>query len=224
MKAVFGRTNVSFPDLWWSLRLPDRSSPEEARRLVDAVVQAGGPVDVSAGTSVWGPALGSATVPILAVLGREVEDAPDAETASRLVTGSLIAALSCLGRPQLDFAVLPVRRALEEFQVDGALSALESARQDGLIRFLGLACRGPGLVALGLWQFRDAFDVVIVPARGLHGDAYDILEPLARQRRVGIVAQLAGPDAPFDRPGPWLVPVSSAGQVESVARRAAGGS
>lgn len=119
--------------------------------------------------------------------GEDIEVATDERHASHLLQAQLIQVLSCLGRPQIDFFCFKVRKGLEEFQINGALSALEEARQDGLVKWIGLSSEGPALAALGTWQFHDAFDVVLVSRSHFDQTDYATLAPLAIERRVGVV-------------------------------------
>lgn len=119
--------------------------------------------------------------------GEEVGFANGARHASELVQAKLIQVLSALGREQIDIFFLRVDRALEEAQINGALEALETAKQDGLVGHIGLCAEGPALAVLGLWQFHDGFEAALIPHNPIETEAYDVLAPLAEQRRVGIV-------------------------------------
>jgi len=139
---------------------------------------------------------------------RDYENATDSTHAIDLVQANLIQLLSAIGRESVDFFFLPVRRTVEEFQIAGALEALESARQDGHIRFLGLQCVGSPFAALGVWQFHDAFEVVRMRRSQSDHEAYDTLSPLARERRVGVVT-----DQPFDAEHPSDAVADAVNQV-----------
>ena len=117
----------------------------------------------------------------------EYANAVDEKHASDLTQAHLIETLSSLGREHIDFYFLRVRRAAEEFQISGALQALEMARQEGHIRYFGVCCDGPALATLGLWQFHDAFEVALIPRNHYDASTYRTLEPMARERRVGVV-------------------------------------
>ena len=110
------------------------------------------------------------------------EHAVDEGHACNLTQAHIIEVLSSIGRETIDFYFLRVRGTVQEFQVSGVLQALELARQEEHIRYLGLICDGDPL-----WQFHDAFDVVLTPRNHYSTDAYDTLSPLARERRVGII-------------------------------------
>ena len=132
--------------------------------------------------------------------------ATDHDHAITLVQAHLIETLSAIGREKIDFYFLRVQRAAEEYQVSGVLEALEMARQEGHIGFVGLACDGPSLATLNLWQFHDAFDVVLIP----DAVSFETLAPLAAERRVGVV--LDGAWREFA--GPRVVTVESVAQLE----------
>ena len=71
--------------------------------------------------------------------------------------------------------------------MNGALEALEAARQDGHIAFLGLQAEGNPMAVRSVWQFHDAFEALLVPRSHLEAEAYDALAPLAKERRVGVL-------------------------------------
>ena len=136
----------------------------------------------------------------------QIERATSEDHATDLVQAHLIETLSAVGRDCLDFYFLRIRRTLEEYQVNGALAALEAARGEGHLRFLGLHATGHPLAALGLWQFHDAFEVLLLPD---DEDARTTLEPLAKQRRVGVIGVGFG--------DPRLVTVRSSEEIRQVA-------
>ena len=185
MPQPLGRTNETYPPVWLRLEMPALPEQDSVAEMVGAAVASGCPLDVSVGTSIWGPHLVAHQPVLLARSTFEIEHAQDRNHAFDLVSAHLIMTLSSLTRPMLDFYCLRVRRAVEEFQLDGALEALETARQDGLVRMVGFAPQGSSLAAMSLWQFHDAFDIVLVPS----SDAVtaETLVPLAQSRRVGVV-------------------------------------
>ena len=77
------------------------------------------------------------------------------------------------------------REPWEEWQLNGALEALETAKQDGIVQHVGLACGDNDLAALAMWQFRDAFEMILVSS----GQQFESLEPLARERRAGVLVR-----------------------------------
>ena len=103
-----------------------------------------------------------------------------------------------------------MRRAWEEFQLAGVFGALEAARSEGHVKFIGLAAEGSALAALGTWQFHDAFEALLV------GDkpGLDQLGPMAKERRVGVLGRDLDADA-------RLATVTSADQVRQLLEVAA---
>lgn len=203
-----GRTNRVFPPVWVSLAAPQREFQEGwLERLVDAAVEAQTVIDISRGPALWGGAMRGTEAMVMSLGGLDIERATDEKHASDLVQAHLIQTLSAFGREYLDLYFLQIRRALEEYQINGALEALEMARQEGHIRHIGICCDGPALAILGLWQFHDAFEVLLVPRNHYDQEAYTTLEPLARERRVGVVTSKAlnwGYEMPFVKlPTQW---------------------
>lgn len=176
--------------------------------LASAVRDAGLPVDVSSGPAYWGAALRGADLPVMVRLGRNLDRSTDANHATDLVQAEFIERLSSLGRMSVDFVGLYVERPMEEYQIDGALRALELARQEEHFRFLALVAIGPAITVQSVWQFHDAFEVLVC---GEDAD-FDGLVRMAESRRVGVVRELASFSA-SERPGTSLVPVESAEQV-----------
>jgi hypothetical protein len=130
-----------------------------------------------------------------------VSHARDSKQAFDTVTSDLVALLSSIGRDHIDFYFVTVRHALEERQAAGMVEALDAAKDEGLLRFAGLRCDGPGLAGLGLWRLHDAFEAVMAPRNPAVTEPYRTLAPLAHERRVGFVARSPfrwglGPPAP----------------------------
>jgi hypothetical protein len=169
----------------------------DLRSLVDAALGCNTVVDISVHPGLFGGFIRGTQQHDSALLmgrgGLELENAADAKNASDLIQAHLIETLSAIGREYLDFYFLRVRSPLEEYQVEGALEALEMARQEGHIRFIGLASEGKTpLPALGLWQFHDAFEAVLLPP------SQDGLATLAKERRVGVVWHGFSPERDFE--------------------------
>ncbi|MBS1720147.1 MAG: hypothetical protein JST35_06855 [Armatimonadetes bacterium] len=213
---TLGRTNRAFPPIWLSPAAP-QFAPKEGWResLIEACVELGTVIDISKGPALWGSLLSNNAAHLMTLGGHEIENAVDDSHAANLIEANLIETLSAVGRDCLDFYFLQVRRRLEEFQINGALEALESARQEGHIKHLGLCVDGPALAILGVWQFHDAFDVVLIPRNHQESTDYEALAPLARERRVGIVTSKPlnwGYGMPFVRiPVPLKVALLSQG-------------
>ncbi len=183
--GTFGRTNRVFPPIWLRLGLPRTS--EELEPLLEAAGEASLPIDITSQPGLWGGRLRGPDRFFTYVGSSHFEHSTDQTHAANLVQADLIQTLSAIGNETIDIYFLRVRRAIEEFQINGVLEALESAKQEGHIRFLGLCCDGNPFASLSLWQFHDAFDVLQVPSNPVDQDAYETLTPLAKERRVGIL-------------------------------------
>jgi len=188
--ALFGRTHRALPSRWLRLLVPDPTG-DTAEDLLVAALDTGVPLDLSVLPAVWGAALRNHPFesPLLTVGGDDIGRARDATQAADFVQAHLLQTLSCLGRERVDFYFIRIRGPLEEFQIAGALECLESARQDGHVGHLGLFADAAPLAVLGIWQFHDAFDALLVHP----GEGHDTLAPMARERRVGVVSLGAGP-------------------------------
>ena len=157
--------------------------------MVSAAIESGAPLDISTQIGLWGGKM-RGTEATIAVRGTyHHENAVSDKHASDLTQAHLIESLSSLGREYLDFYFLPVRRALEEYQIAGVLQAIELARAEGHIRFCGLWAEGQSLAALGLWQFNDAFEVVCAPYAVETKGIDPSLAGMAASRRVGVIAR-----------------------------------
>lgn len=118
--------------------------------------------------------------------GFELERATDESHAHALTSALLVQHLSAMGRGQIDFLFLQLRRALEESVWSGFLGAIEDARSQSLVRFLGLEICGPLVGGLAQWRFHDAFETVM--AKGTPAPEWASVRQAAAERRVGAVA------------------------------------
>ena len=191
MPQLFGRTNEPFPAVWLSPRLPSDSADIEP--LGAALSKSSTVIDVSGQPALWGSFLRRTTQPVMAIGLEDVSRANSERHAADLVEAHLFQTLSAIGRETLDFYFLPIRKAWDEFQLSGVFSALEAARQEGHVRFIGIAATGSPLAALGALLVTDQ-------------TAYDQLNPVAKERRVGIL----GKDMDVET---RLITVTSAEQV-----------
>jgi hypothetical protein len=185
------------------LRLALPRTTVELDALLEAASEANVPIDITSQPSLWGARIRPDNRFLTYVSSSHFENSVDEAHAANLVQADLIQTLSAIGHETIDIYFLRIRRAIEEFQINGILEALESARQEGHIRFIGLCCDGGPFAALSLWQFHDAFDVLQVPQNPFDHDAYDQLTPLARERRVGVVSSKTLDwlgDRPFETP------------------------
>ncbi|MCC7434428.1 MAG: hypothetical protein IT363_07065 [Methanoregulaceae archaeon] len=203
MKQVFGRTNIEVPERW--LRL---IAGADTSGLAAAALATGLPLDVSSQPALWGghlrrePAFESTLV--MARSSTDFERASDESNVVHLVHAHLIEVLSSLGRQQLDFYFVRVRQRLQEYQINGVLQALEMAREDGLVRFQGLAAEASALVVRSVWQGHDGFEAILV------GDeSAPELQPIANERRVGVLHEGTSGE-------PRLISVRTVADVEAV--------
>lgn len=169
--------------------MPPRDASSTAREaLVGAAMEAGTLIDVGRQPGLWGGGvLRGSSVPLMLVLGTGNAVAADPEQTANFVQRELIAAMSALGRSEFEVIFLSYPRALEEDQLDAVFSVLEDARQEGLFRHLGLFASGSALAAQSMWQFRDAFDLLLVRRNPLQHDGYDLLAPMAVGRRAEVI-------------------------------------
>lgn len=185
MQPTFGRTNQIVPQEW--LRLNPTSNWEEQ---LDFAIQQNTVLDVSLNPTLWGSKLRATNNQPVMLVGRgSGERGTDEKHAYDLTQAEVIEQLCSVGTGCLDYYFLPIERAWDEAQLNGALQALEFAKQDGYVRFIGLANLGMPLASLGLWQFRDAFDVLLIGLQGqeILAEEEQMLVPLAAERRLGIV-------------------------------------
>jgi len=146
------------------------------------------PLEVSRNTVYWSQFFRGDTEATLMQIGTgELEWAVDSKHAADLVQAHILQTLSAIGREWVDFYFLRSRRALEEFQLSGAFEALESARREGHIRFLGLYADGPAQATIANWQFHDAFEVLCT-------EPNETLEAMAHDRRVGVLHRTECPE------------------------------
>jgi len=185
---LLGRTNRAFPHVWLSLSTPyDSWSETWPKELVEASIAANTVIDISGNPGLFGGQMRGTDACLMAKGTLDIERASDQNHACDLVQAHLIQTLSAIGRENIDFYFLRVRKPLQEFQIQGALEAMESAKQDGHIGFVGLSSEGAPLTTLGLWQFHDAFEVILTPRNHYSDESYRTLQPMAAERRVGVI-------------------------------------
>jgi hypothetical protein len=206
---VLGRTNVEYPKVWASLGVSGENTPEE---LVSAVRELRIPIDISSQPALWGGFLRGGEDVLVQRGTTHYERANSQDHATDLMQAHMIEVLSSIGREMIDFYFLRVRRAVEEFQINGVMAALEFAKQEGHIRHIGLLADGPSLAVQSVWQFHDAFEVVLLPSQP--EQELKALIGLAQQRRVGIVQ--VTPDTQPQMAHTALVPVQTLAQVATL--------
>ena len=188
--------------------------------LVAAAIASGAPIDITSQPALWGGKMRGTAATLLAMGTTEYEYAVDESHSCDLVQAHLIEILSSIGRETIDIYYFRVRQMAEEFQISGALQALELAKQEGHVGHIGLFCDGPSFGTLGAWQFHDAFETLLVPKSREDSESYDTLSPLAKERRVGIVTTYGdypiNPNliAELSEAHPVLVKVSSPEEIE----------
>ncbi len=205
--GVLGRTNAIYPKTWAALSVSSESTPEE---LVAAVRELNIPIDVSSQPALWGGFLRGGEDTLSVKSSADYERATSQDHATDLTQAHLIEVLSSVGRPMIDFYFLRVRRVVEEHQINGALAALEFAKQEGHIKHLGIYADGPVMAVQSVWQFHDAFEVALLKPES------QSLSGLAGERRVGVVAAVPYGFADRKPNETYLVTVNSAGQVEGL--------
>ncbi len=209
---LLGRTNQAFPKTWVRPRPGTPSgelNPQQALRdLLKFAIEQHLPIDVSIQPALIGGQIRSEDFISISRSRTDYTVATDHTHAVTLVQAHLIETLSAIGREKIDFYFLRVQRAAEEFQISGVLEALEMARQEGHIGYVGLACDGPSLASLNLWQFHDAFDAVLIP----DDVSFDTLAPLAVERRVGVVIDGAWRHSD----GPRIIAASSIDELQAL--------
>ncbi|MEZ0325360.1 MAG: hypothetical protein ACAH95_05600 [Fimbriimonas sp.] len=186
MPGVFGRTNQSFPAVWLRLEVPLVSS--EIDSLAEAAVASGLPLDLSTMPALWGGKMRGSGGVLSCVSSADYERANDSGHAGNLVQAHLIESLSCIGREFWDFYFLRFRGSVSESILSGVFEALEMAKQEGHIRFVGLCSEGSASATLSMWSLHDAFDAILIP----RAEDVGVLGGMARQRRVGVLAPSGG--------------------------------
>jgi aryl-alcohol dehydrogenase-like predicted oxidoreductase len=151
----------------------------------------------------------------------DLEHATDSRHAADLVQAHLIQTLSSLGRPTIDFYFLRSRIAFPEAQISGALEALESARQEGHVRYFGLYSESDAQATMTNWMMHDAFEALSVD--GGSAEASTLIS-IAKERRVGILFRSEGAhgDRAVSKGEAVLIPVRSAGEILAAIRQQVG--
>lgn len=229
---MLGRTNRAFFPLWIRGGLPESGVPDInggislLRTAADNGVEV---FDLTVSPSYWGEVFRQ-TQPSLMISivnrGLPLHLTPDSRTASQLIQAHLIEVLCAVGRERCDFYFLACEHPLQEFQATGALEALEIARQEGQIGYLGLAAYAEPLQTLAFWRLHDAFELLLIPGRE-EGAALQMLLPEAAARRAGVILECEGAGNEDDRvelvaiPGihVLLLTARSAETIRAAARR-----
>lgn len=200
-RPPFGRTNLDVPRLW--LRLGSHGTSEERQGLIEEAVASGAPLDVTAPAALWGSHLRDAANLLVVRASLNLEHTGGGSHTAGQVEAHLFETLCSLQRETVDFYFLRIENTLSESQIGGALEALENARGEGHLRFLGLEMGRDGAAALAAWRLHDAFECAMIAGRPQEGAL-----AIAGERRVGLVLSLPAldrwqetlPGDPEDRP------------------------
>ena len=196
-----------FPKTWVALGVSDETSPED---LVSEVRTLNIPIDVSSQPALWGGFLRGGTDILSVKSSTDYERATSQDHATDLMQAHLIEVLSSVGREMIDFYFLRVRRVVEEYQINGALAALEFAKQEGHVKHIGISVDGPIQAVQSVWQFHDGFEVAMM------NPADQPLASMAKERRVGVVYSVSHDFPDRNLADTYLVQVNSSDQVRKL--------
>ena len=206
---LHGRTNEIFPARWLSLTtVSDPTRKTSPIQLVESALKAHTVIDITSNPALWGGQMRGTDATLMAVGSSDLERAQDEQQAHDLVQAHLIEVLSAIGREHLDFYFLRIRQPLQEFQISGALIALESCRQEGNVRFTGVSIESIP-ASLNLIQFHDAFEALIVN----QGASSAPLKLLAKSRRMSILTRTQDLDFAPEEGQAALISVSSQNDI-----------
>lgn len=192
---VFGRTNQVYPPVWARPEVPADPVVGWQEEYRHALIDSRTVIDISGGPTLWGEILRDAPNPLIATVGRDLDTSVDFDQACDAVQAEFLQILSGIGRMQIEMLVLRIPRTLEDFQLEGALQTLEYARQETMVKFVGLQGGASALATRNTWQFHDAFEFIVVERE----DELTALAELARDRRVGVVWRgISAPTNPVD--------------------------
>jgi len=175
------RFKEAYPAVWLRLLTPPR--PDLAEGLARAARDTHTVLDISTQPALWGGNLWASDAAFMAIGNGQAGRATDENHAFDLTQAHILQTLSSIGRETIEFYFLPIAAGWSDFQVIGALQAVEFARQEGHIKYAGLAPGPDGRLAMGLWETRDTFDVVFAPTE----EAADAIRLLAGDRGVTIL-------------------------------------
>lgn len=173
-----------WPDEWWRL-----VGFEDLELISNDLRESPRPVLVQGSKSIWANNLRQAGCDWLVCSSGEVENSLSEEDAAGKIMGEVVQEVSCSPDGEISIWFLSVKRAWEEFQINGALVGLEAAREEGLVRHLGLHVAGSAVGVASLWRFHDAFDVVLCRP----GAEFDGIVATAQERRVGVIQDGGAP-------------------------------
>ncbi len=186
--TLLGRTNRIFPQTWWRI-----TGTQESERDAVRAHLAEHPAPIMAG-AYWADAVRDLDLPWLARGGSIAGQSLSRSHADDLVSMEIIQAVASSPDGKLAIYFLSVSSAWEEFQIDGALAAMDAARQDGLLDFFGLHIAGSVVAISSMWRFHDAFEVVLASAQ--NEKDFRTVHSTAVERRVGVIQEGEGPHRP----------------------------
>jgi hypothetical protein len=138
------------------------------------------PIDISAAPAVWGGFVRGKDVIIR--VGTSLSSTGSEESACDHVSAEIIENLSVVGGNPFFAIGLVIDGPLQNFQFEGALRALELAKQEGLCKNLALFALDVN-AAISRWSLRDAFEIVFAPA-----EEFLRIVSFAKTRRVDSVS------------------------------------
>jgi hypothetical protein len=161
--------------------------------LLAAAVATKLPLDLSLNTSLWGMGLEPDTS-IVVVGGIDIENAVSQEHAADLLESYLFQVICSLRGKSIETFFLDIRKPLKPHQIQGALETIETARTDGILKFVGLHSTSSDNL-MSAWTDNDAFEFIMAPQDSLT----ETVVSLSRSRGVGLVTIGEQPDD-----GIWL--------------------
>ena len=204
--GVFGRTNLTLPNTWLRLVGPY----DDVASLVNAAVAANTVIDISTNPALWGAHMRGTNARLMTVGPVGLSLANDSQQAHDFLLAHLVETLSSIGREYIDFYYLKVDADLNNAQIEGALAALEDARQQNNIRFSGIA---PTIKsAVNVLRDHDAFEAMLIDSTN---HSLNEFVELAKSRRMGIVRRSAVPEGRTSKEA-TLINVSAASEVETL--------
>lgn len=209
--GLFGRTNETFPAKWLSLIF--RQNAARPADLVEAALQARTVLDISTNPALWCGQMRGTDAVLMATGSNDLERAENEQQSHDFVQAHLIEILCAVGREHLDFYFLRLRQPLQEFQISGALIALEACRQEGNIRFTGVAAESIS-ATLNMLQFHDAFEAILLD----EGIPRAPAKLLAKQRRMSIITRTEDVDFQPEEGQAALICVSSQNDILAAMR------
>lgn len=181
--------SLEFP-IRWVRPVVSSAGSDLGRALLDSECL----VDISAAPAVWGPYLRPTPERVMIRVGSMLSQAGDAEHAQTLVEADIFEGLCSVGAPRVGLVGFVVASTLSEAQIEGAIQALTSARDDGVCLALALVALDEA-AATRLWMLRNVFEFVLVAETSLAK-----FETMARLRQV-VLRPLGSPEGLIDVSG-----------------------